>query len=94
MPVYVMLTRLTDQGAATVKSNPERIMEVDAQLNDMGLKVLQQYAVLGRYDFVNIVEAPDDITVARIALELASRGSVRIETMAAMPVEELVNGLK
>jgi len=69
-------------------------MEVDAQLGEMGLNVLQQYAVLGRYDFVNIVEAPDDMTVARIALELASRGSVRIETLAALPVEELVNGLK
>jgi len=89
-----MLSRLTDHGAKTVKANPERIMEVDAQLGEMGLNVLQQYAVLGRYDFVNIVEAPDDITVARIALELASRGSVRIETLAALPVEELINGLK
>lgn len=94
MPLYVMLSRLTDHGAKTVKANPERIMEVDAQLGEMGLNVLQQYAVLGRYDFVNIVEAPDDITVARIALELASRGSVRIETLAALPVEELINGLK
>jgi len=94
VPLYVMLSRLTDHGAKTVKANPERIMEVDAQLGEMGLNVLQQYAVLGRYDFVNIVEAPDDITVARIALELASRGSVRIETLAALPVEELINGLK
>lgn len=94
MPVYVMLTRLTDHGAKTVKENPERILEVDSQLSDMGLKVLQQYAVLGRYDFVNIVEAPDEITVARIALELASRGSLRIETMAAITVEDLIGGLK
>lgn len=94
MPTYVMLTRLTDHGAKTVKANPERIMEVDAQLGEMGLTVLQQYAVLGRYDFVNIVEAPDDMTIARIALELASRGSIRIETMAAMPVQDLIGGLK
>ena len=94
MPVYVMLTRLTEQGASTIKSKPERILEVDSQLGEMGLKVLQQYAVLGRYDFVNIVEAPDNATVARIALELASRGSIRIETLAAMPVEDLIGTLK
>jgi len=94
MPVYVMLTRLTEQGAATIKSKPDRILEVDSQLGDMGLKVMQQYAVLGRYDFVNIVEAPDNATVARIALELASRGSIRIETLAAMPVEDLIGTLK
>lgn len=94
MPVYVMLTRLTDHGAKTVKENPERILEVDSQLSDMGLKVIQQYAVLGRYDFVNIVEAPDQMTLARIALELASRGSIRIETMAAIPVEDLIGGLR
>ncbi|HSK47741.1 MAG TPA: GYD domain-containing protein [Coriobacteriia bacterium] len=94
MPVYVMLTRLTEQGAATIKSKPERILEVDSQLGEMGLKVMQQYAVLGRYDFVNIVEAPDNATVARIALELASRGSIHIETLAAMPVEDLIGTLK
>lgn len=94
MPLYVMLTRLTDQGAGTVKSNPERILEVDGQLADMGLRVLHQWAVLGRYDFVNVVEAPDARTVARASLELASRGSVRLETMAAMTVEDLVAAVK
>lgn len=94
MPLYVMLSRLTDHGAKTLKENPERILEVDGQLEEMGLKVLQQYAVLGRFDFVNIVEAPDDMTVARIGVELASRGSIRIETLAAMQVEDLIAGLK
>ena len=94
MPTYVMLSRLTDHGAKTVKDNPGRILEVDSQLAEMGLDVKHQFAVLGRFDFVNIVEAPDDLTVARIALELASRGSVRIETLAAIPVEDLVAGLK
>ncbi len=94
MPLYVMLSRLTDQGAKTVKNNPEHILEVDSELSNMGLKVLQQYAVLGRFDFVNIVEAPDDMTAARAALELASRGSIRIETLAAIPVEDLIGGLK
>jgi len=94
MATYVMLTKLTDHGAKTVKANPERILEVDSQLGDMGLKVLQQYAVLGQYDFVNIVEAPDDAAMARIAVELASRGSIRIETLRAMPIEDFIAGLE
>jgi uncharacterized protein with GYD domain len=60
----------------------------------MGVTVMHQYAVLGRYDFVNIVEAPDDLAVAKVAVELGSRGSLRIETLAAIPVEELIAGLK
>lgn len=94
MPHYVMLTRLTHQGAETLKRDPERILEVDEQLAGMGLKVLTQYATLGRYDFVNVVEAPDDQAIARVSVELASRGSIRIETMRALPVEELIAGLK
>lgn len=94
MPLYVMLTRLTDQGAKTLKSNPERIMEVDSQLADMGLTVREQYAVLGRYDFINIVEAPDDDTIIRVAVELGSRGSIRIETLAARPVEDFIASLQ
>jgi uncharacterized protein with GYD domain len=94
MPLYVMLSRLTDKGAETLKSNPERIIEVDSQLSEMGLEVKEQYAVLGRYDFVNIVEAPDDATIARVSVELGSRGSIRLETMAAMPVEDFIGSLK
>lgn len=94
MPLYVMLTRLTDQGAETLKEKPRRMLEVDGELQAMGLKVLHQYAVLGRYDFVNIVEAPDMATVARISLELASRGSIRLETLPAMPAEELIASLE
>lgn len=94
MPKYVMLSRLTDHGAKTLKDHAERILEVDDELEQMGLKVLQQYAVLGRYDFVNIVEAPDDTTVAKIAVNLASRGSIRIETLAAMDVADLIAALK
>ncbi len=94
MPVYVMLTRLTEEGAKTLKKHPERIIEVDSEIDGMGVKVIQQYALLGRYDFVNIVEAPDDATVARVSLELAARGSIRIETLRAMPVEDLISGLQ
>ncbi|MHB1340552.1 MAG: GYD domain-containing protein [Coriobacteriia bacterium] len=94
MPVYVMLTRLTDNGAKTIKDNPGRILEVDGQIKDMGVTVLQQYAVLGEYDFVNIVEAADDMTVAKVAVELGSRGTLRIETLPAIPIDEFIAGFK
>lgn len=94
MPLYVMLTRLTDQGARTLKEDPGRIKDVDDQLGEMGLKVLHQYAVLGKYDFVNIVEAPDEDVIVRASVELASRGSVRVETMAAIGVDEFIEILK
>jgi len=94
MATYVMLTRLTDQGARTVKENPAHILEVNAELEAMGLSILHQYALLGRYDFVNIVEAADDETVARASLELGARGSIRIETLRAMPVETLIGAVK
>lgn len=94
MALFVMLTRLTDHGAKTLKENPERMLEVDGQLSEMGVEVLHQYAVLGRYDFVNIVEAPDTATVMRAALELAARGSIRLETMPALSAEELIGTLR
>ncbi len=93
MPDYIMLTKLTESGAETVKRNPERILEVDKELEAMGVRVLHQWAVLGAYDFVNVVEAEDDIAVARASLELGARGTIRIQTMPAISVQELVAGL-
>ncbi|MDR7415472.1 MAG: GYD domain-containing protein [Armatimonadota bacterium] len=90
MPTYIMLSRLTESGAETIRQNPGRIQEVNRELEAMGVRVLQQYAVLGPYDFVNIVEAPDVGTVMRASVELSSRGSVRIETLAAVPMDEFV----
>jgi uncharacterized protein with GYD domain len=90
MPTYIMLSRLTESGAETIRQNPGRIQEVNRELESMGVRVLQQYAVLGPYDFVNIVEAPDVGTVMRASVELSSRGSVRIETLAAVPMDEFV----
>lgn len=94
MAIFVMLTRLTDHGAKTLKDNPERMLEVDGQLGAMGVNVLHQYVVLGRYDFVNIVEAADMATITRAALDLAARGSIRIETMPAMSAEDLIGTLQ
>jgi len=94
MATYILLSNLTDSGAETIKKNPKRIKEVSKELDAMGVKVLAQYAVLGPYDFVNIVEAPDNQTVARMSAELSSRGSVRMLTMAAIPIDEFIASFK
>jgi uncharacterized protein with GYD domain len=93
MATFIMLSTLTDDGASTIKENPERIKAVNEELSAMGVKVLSQYAVLGPYDFVNIVEAPDTKTVTRASVELSSRGSVRLLTMPAIPIDEFIAGL-
>jgi uncharacterized protein with GYD domain len=94
MATYIMLTRLTDKGAETIKENPGRIEAVAKELEGFGVKVVAQYAVLGPFDFVNVIEAPDNMTVARVSAELASRGSVRIQTLPAMTVGEFIAKFK
>jgi len=90
MAIYVMLTTLTDEGRKTIKQNPQRIKEVNKEVEAMGVKILTQYALLGSYDFINILEAPDNKAVAKVALELSSRGTLQTMTMAAMTVDELI----
>ena len=90
MSTYIILSNLTDEGAKTLKSNPGRIKEVNQELESLGVKVLSQYALLGPYDFVNIVEGPDNKQMARLAAELASRGSLKVLTMAAIPIDEFI----
>ena len=90
MATYILLSNLTDEGAKTIKRNPGRIKEVDQELAEMGITVLAQYATLGPYDFVNIVEGPDNETMARVSTELASRGSIRILTMSAIPIDKFI----
>lgn len=95
MGYYVILSTLTDEGRETVKKHPERILEVNREIEEkLGVKVLQQFAVLGPYDFVNIVEAPDNASIARMSVELGSRGTVQLMSMPAIPVEEFVKMLK
>ena len=89
MPVYVMLSSLAKKGAKTVKEHPERMAEVNKEMETMGVKVLSEYAVLGQYDFVTAVEAPDNATIARVSLEMASRGTIKIQTLPAMAINEL-----
>lgn len=95
MPVFVMLTTLTDEGMKTLKHKPERIKEVDREvIEKFGVKIIAQYALMGPYDFVNIIEAPDNDTVVKMAIELGSRGTIRTLTMPAIEVERLIEDLK
>ena len=94
MPIYVMLTTMTSEGRKTLKERPGRLFEVNREVEAMGVKILTQYAVLGPYDFVNILEAPDNETISRVAVELGSRGTLQTLTLAAIPAEQLVRSLE
>jgi uncharacterized protein with GYD domain len=94
MPTYIMLSNLTDAGAKTVSKKPNRIQEVNSELKKAGVKVLAQYATLGHYDFVNVVEADSNAAVAKASVKLASRGSIRITTLAAVDIEEFISSLE
>ena len=93
MPTYVMLTNLTPDGVKTLKSNPSRVQEVNKEVEALGAKVVSQWAVLGRYDFITVVEAPDPETMAKVSVELGSRGTMTSETVVAIPAEELVKAI-
>ena len=94
MPIYVALSRLTEEGSKTIKQNPARILEVNKDIEAMGVKILSQYALLGEYDFINILEAPDNDTIVKMSVEIGSRGSVQLQTMPAVPINELIEDLQ
>ncbi|MCW3980575.1 MAG: GYD domain-containing protein [Candidatus Bathyarchaeota archaeon] len=94
MPLYILMSKLTDEGWKTVKERPSRIREVNRELQALGVKVLSQYATLGEYDFVNIVEAQDNRTVAKVSIELGSRGTIQITTMPAIAIDEFITSVK
>ena len=93
MPTFVLLSTLTPEGVQTIKNNPTRIREVNKEIEQLGATVKAQWATLGRFDFVNVVEAPDETTMARVSLELGSRGTARYETLSAIPVEDFISAL-
>jgi uncharacterized protein with GYD domain len=94
MPIYILLSTLTDEGWKTVKAKPGRIKEVNKEIEAFGAKVVSQYAVLGPYDFVNVVEAPDNKTIARVSVELGSRGTIQIKSLPAIPIDEFIATIK
>jgi len=93
MPTYVMLTKLTTWGRKTIKERPERIKEVNKEVEAMGARIVGQYAVLGPYDFVNILDAPDDATISRVAVELGSRGTLETMTLSAISLNDFIYNL-
>jgi uncharacterized protein with GYD domain len=93
MATYLMLSTLTPEGVQTIKNNPSRIKEVNQEIEQLGASVKAQWAVLGRFDFVNVIEAPDEQTMARISLELGSRGTAKYESLAAIPIDDFISGL-
>lgn len=93
MPTYIMLTRLTSDGVKTIKDNPSRVQEVNKEVEQIGVKVLNQWATLGEYDFVTVVEAPDEKTMAKLSIEMGSRGSVVNQTLTAIDAEEFTSSL-
>ena len=93
MPTYILLTTLTSEGVATLKNNPGRIREVNKEVEQLGATVTAQWATLGQYDFVNVVEAPDEQTIARVSLELGSRGTGRYQTLTAIPIDDFIASL-
>jgi len=93
VPTYVLLSTLSPEGVQTIKNNPQRIREVNKEIEQLGATVKAQWAVLGRFDFVNVVEAPDEATMARVSLELGSRGTARYESLAAIPVDDFIASL-
>ena len=94
MPRYVMLSTLGPDGAATLRENPDRLLAVNSEVEAMGARVVEQYALLGPYDFLNILEAPDEVTMARVATMLSARGTVKTLTITAIPVEDYIGGLR
>ena len=93
MPIYVMISTLTPEGVQTVKNNPQRIKEVNHEVEQLGAIVKAQWGTLGRFDFVSIVEAPDELTMSRVSLELGSRGTAHYETLPAIPIDDFIGSI-
>ncbi len=94
MPIYILLSKLTTEGRRTIKARPERIKEVNREIEAFGAKVLEQYSVIGPYDFVNIVEAPSNEAITNVSIELGSRGTVQITSMPALSIDNFISMIK
>jgi uncharacterized protein with GYD domain len=90
MATFLMLSTLGPEGMATLKTHPARLKEVNSEVEAMGCRVLAQWALLGEYDFATVLEAPDDKSVARVAVALGARGTLKTRTLAAIPIDEFI----
>ena len=94
MPYYAVFIRLTEEGVKAIQRNPEEIKEVGKDIERMGVKVVAQYAMLGDYDFLSIVEAPNENTLFKMLVELNSRGTIRTSTYRLIPLDEFIEAVK
>ena len=94
MPYYLMLSKLTERGRDRVKHDPDRILQVNIEIEDQGCRVVFQYALLGRYDFATVIEAPDNAHMSRLAIDLGARGTIETETLPAEPTETFIEAMK
>jgi uncharacterized protein with GYD domain len=90
MPIYILLSRVSQKGVQTLQSNPGRLQEVNRDVEELGAKVLHQWATLGEWDFINVVEAPDSATIAKVSVALGARGSTRVQTLEALTIDDFV----
>jgi uncharacterized protein with GYD domain len=93
MPTYILLSNLTAQGVQTLRANPERLREVNRDVEELGAKVVHQWATLGPFDFVNVVEAADAATIAKVSVALGARGSAKLQTLTALEIEEFLGAI-
>jgi uncharacterized protein with GYD domain len=93
MPTYILLSNLTAQGVQTLRANPERLREVNRDVEELGAGVVHQWATLGPFDFVNVVEAPDAATIAKVSVALGARGSAKLQTLTALEIEEFLGAI-
>ena len=93
MPTYILLTTLTAQGLQTLRSNPTRLREVNQDVEELGARELHQWMTLGTFDFVNVVEAPDETTIAKVSVALGARGSSKLQTLTAISIEDFLAAL-
>jgi len=94
LPKYLMLTTLTEQGVQTLRANPDRLREVNKDVEELGARVLQQWAMIGLYDFCNIVEAADASTIAKVSLALGARGSAKLQSFELIEIDDLLSHLE
>jgi uncharacterized protein with GYD domain len=94
VPTYLMLSSLTEKGTQTLNANPAWLREVNQEVEELGARILHQWAWLGESDFVSVVEAPDDLTIANMSVRLGARGSVRFETLPLVAVDDLLGALE
>ena len=93
MPTYILLTTLTAQGLQTLRSNPDRLREVNKDVEELGARIVHQWMTLGTYDFVNVVEAPDETTIARVSVTLGARGSAKLQTLTAIAIDDFLRAI-